>query len=302
MTTFETTIDQVRDVLKSTGIEFQCDHKIGDHTVTFYVESKKTAIDVVPDIKFANKRQQQSKTFDLRDNHDVRLISVYNHEWINKRDKLTDLITGALGKYEKRIYARTCVIADIDSKTYRSFLEENHLQGAINASSICQGLYTGDMSTLVAVIGFGPNRFKKDEFELHRYCVHRRWQVTGAFSKMIEHCGIKHFISYIDIAHFTGNGYKAIGFEQTDISYPSYVYVKDGVVLSRISCQKHKLSKRFKDFDPNDTETQTMEKHGWTQVFDCGCLKMTYGGTEEQVDEKNDSEAIKSQPKCADKN
>ena len=65
MTTFETTIDQVRDVLKSTGIEFQCDHKIGDPTVTFYVECKKTAIDIVPDVKFANKRQQQSKTFDL---------------------------------------------------------------------------------------------------------------------------------------------------------------------------------------------------------------------------------------------
>lgn len=289
MTNIETTIDQVCDVLKSKQIDFQRDYTIGDHKVTFYVESNKIAIDIVPDIKFENKRYQQLKTFDLRDNHNVRLISVYNHEWVNKRDKIVDLIIGALGKYDRRIYARTCVIADIDSRTYREFLEQNHLQGAINASSVCRGLYTSDMSTLIAVIGFGPNRFKKNEFELHRYCVRRKWQVIGGFSKMVKHCGIKHFISYIDIAHFTGNGYRSIGFEQTDITYPSYVYVKDGVVLSRISCQKHKLSKRFDDFDPKDTETQTMEKHGWTQVFDCGCLKMTYGGVSDE--QKDDSKA-----------
>lgn len=284
--TIETTIDQIRQLVETTDVPFETNAKIGDHTVSFFFRTKSIAIDVVGDVKFEYKKSQQLKTFDLRDNYSIRLISIYNHEWINKHDKIADLITNALGKYDRRIYARTCVIADIDNKTYHQFLEQNHLQGPV-ASSIRRGLYTKDMSTLVAVIGFGPNRFKKNEFELHRYCVHRRWKATGAFSKMIKQCGIDHFISYIDIAHFTGNGYRSIGFRQTDVSYPSYVYVKDGKVLSRISCQKHKLHKRFADFDPNDTETATMEKHGWTQVFDCGCLKMEYSTKHDQPNQES---------------
>lgn len=53
---------------------------------------------------------------------------------------------------------------EIDSETYKDFLNEYHIQDSIK-SPIRYGLFDAD--ELVSVIGFGKSRFKKDETELH---------------------------------------------------------------------------------------------------------------------------------------
>lgn len=98
---------------------------------------------------------------------------------------------------ELKIPARKCEVKEIDSKTYKDFLNKYHIQGAVN-SSIRYGLFY--KNELVQCIGLGKSRFKKDEIELHRICTKSNTQVLGGFSKLIKHCNQKHIISYKELS------------------------------------------------------------------------------------------------------
>lgn len=208
----------------------------------------------------------------------IRLIHIFEYEWMYKQEKIKALIRSTLGIFEKKIYARQCHVKPIDAKSYFEFLELYHLQGPVK-SSIRYGLYCQD--ELVAVIGFGQSRFKKGELELHRYCVKADYQIIGGFSKLIKHScqesSIKEFISFIDLAHYNGRGYKKIGFTKVSVTKPSYVYVKGDQSLSRIQCQKHKLKKLLgEQYNPDYTESQNMTLAGYYKIFDSGNLKVKY--------------------------
>lgn len=206
----------------------------------------------------------------------IRLIHIFEYEWMYNQNKIKNLIKSALGIFEHKLYARNCKIKDISSKDYEIFLIENHLQGSVK-SSIRYGLFYNN--ELVSVIGFGKSRYKKDELELHRYCVKAGYQIIGGFSKLIKDVckleNIKKFISYIDLAHFSGKGYKKVGFTKVSISKPSYVYIKEEQILSRYQCQKHKLKSLLGDsFDPKLSESDNMMLANYKKIYDSGSLKV----------------------------
>ena len=207
----------------------------------------------------------------------IRLIHIFEHEWLFNRDKIKSLIRSALGIYSIRLYARKCQIKPIGADTYRQFLLANHLQRAVN-SSIRYGLFYQD--ELVSVIGFGKSRFKKDEIELHRYCVKANYQIVGGFSKLIKYvCVNEHitkFVSYVDFSHFNGRGYKKAGFTLEYLTQPSYIYIKGSEIKSRMQCQKHKLSAFLSAYYDDLSESDNMRLNGWYKVYDCGNLKLKY--------------------------
>ena len=204
----------------------------------------------------------------------VRLIHIFEWEWLNNRDICESIIKSALGIYDDIIYARKCSIKEVPSHEARQFLDINHIQGKIN-SSYRLGLYFND--ELVQLICLGKSRFKKDEIELLRMCTKLNTQVIGGFSRLIHHIPYMTIISYLDRSKFDGNGYKKVGFEVVSKSSPSWFYIKNDKVMNRISAQKHKLQKLLGDkFDSNKTESQNMIDNGWLQVYDCGTIKMKY--------------------------
>lgn len=207
----------------------------------------------------------------------IRLIHIFEHEWLFNRDKIKSLIRSALGIYSIRLYARKCQIKPIGADMYRQFLLANHLQCAVN-SSIRYGLFYQD--ELVSVIGFGKSRFKKDEIELHRYCVKANYQIVGGFSKLIKYVYVNEhitkFVSYVDFSHFNGRGYKKAGFTLEYLTQPSYIYIKGSEIKSRMQCQKHKLSTFLSAYYDDLSESDNMRLNGWYKVYDCGNLKLKY--------------------------
>ena len=208
----------------------------------------------------------------------IRLIHIFEYEWVFNQEKIKNLIKSALGIFDVRLYARHCIIKEISSEDYKLFLLENHLQGAVN-SSVRYGLFYDDK--LISVIGFGKSRFKKDEIELHRYCVKAGYQIVGGFSKLIKHAcktaNISKFTSYIDLAHFTGRGYKKIGFVKDKVTRPSYIYLYKDKILTRMQCQKHKLPKLLgSQYNKDLSETENMILAKYQKIYDCGMLKVVY--------------------------
>lgn len=203
-----------------------------------------------------------------------RLIHVFEHEWDSKKAIIKQIIAHAVGVSGIKVYARQCTVSPIDSSQYREFLDTNHLNGAVS-SSVRLGLFY--RNELVAVIGFGKSRFKKGEYELHRFCVKENYSVIGGFSKLLKHSGVKDFVTFVDKTHFTGKSYEKLGFKVIGETEPNYLYIRGDRILSRMACQKHKLPKLLGEgFDPNMSEYENMTMNGWNRIYDCGNLKLQY--------------------------
>lgn len=256
-------IENSRDIIKGKELDIYLpDKKLAfEFNGTFYHSSI-----------YKSEKYHQEKTLACRE-QGIKLIHVFEYEWAFKQEKVKNLIKTALGIFDQVLYARQCLVKELSSSEYTAFLEINHFNGTVN-SFIRYGLFYKD--ELVSVIGFGKSRFKKGEVELHRFCNKAGYRIVGGFSKLLKHSKQTHFFSYVDLAHFDGKGYDALGFKLIGITNPSYVYIKKDIVLNRLACQKHKLNTLLDRFDPNLTEQQNMSMNGYYQIYDCGNLKLEY--------------------------
>lgn len=214
--------------------------------------------------------------------NNIQLIHILDYEWIFKKPILQSMILNKLGKTSNKIYARKCVIKQInDTKIIKQFLNDNHMQGYTH-SSINLGLYY--MDKLVSLMTFSKNRFKKNsnELEMVRFCNILNTNIIGGASKLFKHF-IKHhnpsnlpILSFADRRFFDGRLYKLLNFSFIGKTSPSYIYWKNNIILNRMSCQKHKLNKLLDKFDPTKTEYNNMLDNGWRRVWDSGNLKWVY--------------------------
>ena len=208
----------------------------------------------------------------LAEKQGIRLIHIFEHEWLNKQEIVKSRLLGMLQQNYK-LGARLCTIRELTFSDVRSFLNENHLQGAGSSSSINLGLYHKDI--LVAVMTFSKPRFNSNyDYELIRYASLTGINIQGGASKLLKYFTNNYkgsIISYSDKRWSQGTLYKTIGFEFSHSSDPSYFYVKNNEILSRYQCQKHKLKELLPDLYKDElTETEIMTNAGFNKVFDCG--------------------------------
>ena len=226
---------------------------------------------------YCDKNYHITKT-QLCNEKEIRLIHVFEYEWLYKQQQIKNIIRSAFKQFDQVVYARNCVVQNIDNQTYKQFIELNHLERSVNSSNRL-GLFYNNQ--LIAVASFGKSRYKKDEVELYRFCTKSGVRVVGGLSKLIKHSGYGRIISYVDLAHFTGNGYKAAGFKLVKQTTPNYQYTNGQKLIDRLNCQKHKLPQLLKEkFDPNLTEGENMAQIGYYKLYDCGNLKFEWNKNE----------------------
>ena len=211
--------------------------------------------------------------------HGIKLIHIFEDEWLNKQNIIKSRIKNILGLSQKRIYARQCILKQIQMNEAKNFLEDNHIQEHVNGSNY-YGLYYND--ELVSVMTFGKLRKnlgrnnEEDSYELLRFCNKLNTTVVGGASKLLKHfikeVKPKKIISYADRRWSNGNLYKTLGFTHTHNSKPNYFYVsKNGKKReNRFKYRKSELIKQ--GFDKNKSEHQIMLEQQMYRIYDCGTM------------------------------
>jgi len=207
----------------------------------------------------------------------IRLIHIFENEWIFKKDIVKSIIRSSLGCVPDKIHARECVIKEVGESDKRDFLDRNHIQGN-DQSKIKYGLYYNE--ELVSLMTFGVSRFdKKVAWEIVRYCNKLNTSVVGGASKLFSYFVENHkpdsIVSYSDTRYFDGNIYGILGFSFIQQTSPNYYYISNDYksLYNRMSFQKHKLKKVLTSFDPLLTEWENMQKAGFDRIWDCGNSK-----------------------------
>ena len=210
----------------------------------------------------------------------IRLVTIFEDEWLQYPELVKHRIAHILGQQSTRIYARKCVIKEIDSHTAREFCDQNHIQG-YGSAKIKLGLFFNQQLIQVATfaqpnISKGTKNNQDNEWELSRLCSLSTIHVTGGASKLFQYF-VKTYnpsrvISYCDLRWNTGKVYQQLGFDKTKDGTPNYWYFQMPNVkrLHRFGLRKNQTD------DPSLTEWENRKNQGWNRIWDCGHSKWTW--------------------------
>ena len=262
------------------GIDNTIKYEIINNDEIFFYEHKigirVLEIDKDNEIKYSNRKHHMlyCKKYEEKD---MQIIQIYDDEWLNKGEICKSRLCNIFNKNKVKIYARKCLIKEIDNKTSKTFCEQNHIQGGVN-SLVNLGLFYDNK--LIAVMTFGGLRrnlgSKQEEgcYELLRFCTKTNLSVVGGASRLFKFF-IKRYnplkvISYADRRWSVGKLYKSIGFECIKETEPNYFYIVNGVRKNRFSFRKDELIRKY-GCTNNDTEHNFCKSKGWYRIYDCGC-------------------------------
>lgn len=271
----------IGQLLIDNGHSIEYEFNLEDKLYDIAIHQTKTLIEINPTYthnvvknhygKIIDKNYHINKT-KIAEKYDYRCIHIF--DWDNI-DKILLLL-----KQKEIIYARKCVIREIDVNTTNIFENLYHLQGKCNGQRVCLGLYYN--GELVEVMTFGKPRYnKKYEWELLRLCTNSSYKVIGGASKLFKYFVIyynpKSIISYCDLSKFNGSVYEKIGMKLDDITEPNKIWSKgnkkitNNLLLSRGYDQLFNAS-----FGKGTSNEELMINDGWLPVYDCGQARYTW--------------------------
>jgi len=204
---------------------------------------------------------------------DVRLITIFEDEWLEKKHQIKNHLLSVLGKSSIKIGARKTEIKEVPKTEALKFLQETHIQGGVRLE-IAFGLYY--QSELVGIItGNKHHRHGQDEaFVLNRMSFKHGVSVQGGSSKLLKHlisyaksAGYSKIVSWSDNRWSEGNVYLKTGFILMEDLKPDYSYVKNQTRISKQSCQKKNLLKKGAT---GSTELEMAKSLGYSRIWDCG--------------------------------
>lgn len=206
----------------------------------------------------------------------VRLITIFEDEWIERIDQCKNFIKSILHKNNSKIMARKCEILKIEKSVLNSFCDKNHIQGANNLSIAGFGLFYE--SKLVGCISLGRHPRKSNCTVLDRLCFANDCTVSGGASKLFKECikwakynNLSEIISWSDNRWSNGNVYSKLGFVLDKELGPDYSYVDYNKPSKRLSKQSQK-----KKNDCEKTEKEICLEKGLARIWDCGKKKWKY--------------------------
>ncbi len=198
----------------------------------------------------------------------IRLIHIWDYEWDDPsiQLKIKNVIKTAIGLSDKKIFARACLVKELNKSEAKNFLEEYHLQGNRSAK-INLGLF--HKNELVQVITFDNTKYNKNlnsenDWEIIRECSKADYIIVGGKAKLFKHF-IKQYkptkvFSYCDFNKFTGNSYLKLGMTFTGYSGPDMKWLMpNGHVKNR-----------------NPKKNQELKEQAQAKIFGCGSLKYVY--------------------------
>ena len=202
----------------------------------------------------------------------LRLVHIFEDEWLLKREITEELLSVILGKCNKKLDARKCEVGSVSWFDYQIFNNLHHLQGSGPPPTIRIGLWSSKV--LVAVMGFSSRESLEQEIELVRFS--SDGIVRGAFSKLLHHAkkmmpeSITKIVSFSDLRWSKGAVYHVNGFRKVSRTRPSYWYVLRDAREDKRAYQRQYLPTKLKVYDPELSEVENCRANGLYRIFDCG--------------------------------
>lgn len=282
--------DLISDYIISLGYKVVVRHRpafLNGRELDIYIPEKNLAIEYCGSVfhhsstgefltNFLRKTSKEkychyNKWKDCRDNG-IRLITIYDFKWFENKEKYLQLIRHSLGLSQK-IYARKCIIEEVDNSIAYSFHKENHIESfhVPYKNSRSYGLVFNGTLLMVSTIGeIYDQQSRSFKLKLQRISTLHGHAVVGGITRMASHIARIHGSFIYQTTNDTGSVYKSTC-KSLSLRYWWVERSHSRKYYTRNYCQKHLLKQNFgQDFLENDTETSYMERLGYIKVYDSG--------------------------------
>jgi hypothetical protein len=215
------------------------------------------------------------KTNFFKQHHNIRVIHIFEHEWIEKEAQVKSFLQSAINKNAIKVGARRCSFVWSNSKEDKEeasiFLDNYHIQGRVSCDYVVKVLHEDQ---LVAVATFGKHHRNSKNWVLSRFCTKTDYTIQGALAKLSKMASKELRSNIVSWAHFrlsNGNGYKKAGWVEEALLPPDYFYHKGFKVISKQSRQKKKV-----ETPEGMTEHQHALQDGLSRIYDCGKIRFLF--------------------------
>jgi hypothetical protein len=213
----------------------------------------------------------------------IRLIHIFEDEWINSQQKCKDTIRHVLGKSQRGTYGRQSTIREIPWKQAKLFLDEYHLLSAGACGNYRIGAFD-KTDQLIGVMVFGNQNNERSDtsiVELRRFVTNKK-NNPGLGSKMFAYAtnanNYQQVVAFVDRRWFTGLVKDHIGFVHDSFVPPSLWWTNGTDRHHRRFITKAALL--VDETDKSLTKRELMIKRGMYRIWDCGKIKLKWSATE----------------------
>ena len=190
--------------------------------VDIYIPEKNIGIEyngsyfhkTLPQDNYSRERMYHQKKYFTCQQLGIRLISIFEPDWRDRKEKVKQYLKDLLLPVQTRIYARKTEIRKIDYHTANSLYDKYHLLGKTTIQAVSYGLYYND--DLLACMSFQKGRYKENKepvWCLTRFVTVSGYFIVGGASKLLtqfekEYTPTK-LVSYSDNDYFNGGVYSS---------------------------------------------------------------------------------------------
>jgi hypothetical protein len=246
-----------------------------------YFPDQKTAIEL-NGLYFHSEKMNKDEFYHLNKTErceelGIHLIQIFEDEWKEKKEICKSYLKEVLHKKHRLFVSDNCFIKEVSKKIKDKFLNKYHILGT-DDSSLCKGLFY--KNRLISIMTFKESLRNKNFWILSRFCSTKNFFIEKGYEKLFNSFVLSHqpseIICYLDQRWFSSNTLKELGFQKKESMSPSYWYVIDDQRKHRFEFQKSFLKEKLKNFNPNLSEVENMNNHGYTRIWDCGQHKFVY--------------------------
>lgn len=280
---------ELTDCFRGSGLEVIENSRkiIPPYELDIYFPEKKVAIEYCGlywhgETASGKPRNYHRVKMDLCAEKGIRLITVFEDEFVERPDIVKSRIENSLGLIENKIYARKCAVEKIENNTASKFLDENHLQGYVGCK-VSFGLFYGGELVQVMTFGAITRKHASDSgrtIELKRLASSGKFNVVGGASRLFKQGrqwaveeGYTSIKSYCDMrwANSASTVYSKLGFELKAETKYSPHYTK-----SQKRYRNFSLRKTPEERLTGKTEWELRQAQGFDRIWDCGHRTYVY--------------------------
>jgi hypothetical protein len=215
----------------------------------------------------------------------IRLITLYESEWLNHSYAVRRLLRNALGKGKGKLMARKCELKKVESAAASAFYDRYHPQGGAGNGEH-YGLFWKGKLVACLRFTFGANdrgaAAATRMWTLTRFAT--RVTVAGAASRLFKAFVVEHnpseVKSFSDNRFFEGGMYAQLGFALDVERGPDYqVWHQRTGMRPKTHYQRKHIPARLAELGVNDsfdpdtdprTEAEMTYLMGAGRIYDCG--------------------------------
>lgn len=254
--------------------------RVNNHEIDIYIPEKNIGIEFNglywhSEDKGKDSKYHYDKWLACKDAN-VQLIQIWEDDWKEKPDLVKSMLTHKLGlTFKDKIFARNTSVKKLTQEETNTFLNINHIQGAVGGG-IRLGLIDKTGIVVSVMVLKTESGSKGSKLNLLRYATSKT--VSGGFTKLLTYVEKEYspesIITFSDNTVSDGKLYKNNGFRNTKTINPDYMYIIKG---KRV----HKFSYRLKRFEHDPellfkeglTEKQLAELNSIPRVWDAGKIR-----------------------------